>query len=206
MPSQCREHRNDLRSFYTEDAYHHRSAIAKIKFFFYICTNNQIKYVYMNKLIKEFKEFAVKGNAIDMAVGVIVGAAFGKIITSIVNDLIMPPIGWLIGGMNFSDLKIELPPNDALGNKIEAATINYGNFIQIFLDFLIVSFCVFMLVKLINNLKRRIAESKKAEEDAAKDIAAKAEAEKAAAKPEPSNEEKLLIEIRDLLKANVEKK
>lgn len=152
----------------------------------------------MNKLIKEFKEFAVKGNAIDMAVGVIVGAAFGKIITSIVNDLIMPPIGWLIGGMNFSDLKVQLPPNDALGNKIEAATINYGNFIQIFLDFLIVSFCVFMLVKLLNNLKRRIAESKKAEE------AAKEETAKAAAKAEPSNEEKLLIEIRDLLKANAE--
>ena len=156
----------------------------------------------MNKLIKEFKEFAVKGNAIDMAVGVIVGAAFGKIITSIVNDLIMPPIGWLIGGMNFKDLKFELPASDVIGNEVKNATINYGNFIQTFLDFLIVSFCVFMLVKLINKLKKRITESKKADEVAA----AKAEAAKEPAKPEPTNEEKLLIEIRDLLKANADKK
>ena len=155
----------------------------------------------MNKLIKEFKEFAVKGNAIDMAVGVIIGAAFGKIITSIVNDLIMPPIGWIIGGMNFKDLKVELPASDVVGHEIKAATINYGNFIQTFLDFLIVSFCVFMLVKLINKLKNRITESRKAAEEAAK-----VEAAKAPAKPEPTNEEKLLIEIRDLLKANAEKK
>ena len=156
----------------------------------------------MNKLIKEFKEFAVKGNAIDMAVGVIVGAAFGKIITSIVNDLIMPPIGWLIGGMNFKDLKFVLPESDVIGHEVKAASINYGNFIQTFLDFLIVSFCVFMLVKLINKLKKRIADTKKAADEAD----AKAEAAKAAVKPEPTNEEKLLIEIRDLLKANAEKK
>ena len=155
----------------------------------------------MNKLIKEFKEFAVKGNAIDMAVGVIVGAAFGKIITSIVNDLIMPPIGWLVGGMNFSDLKIQLPTTDVIGNKVEAATINYGNFVQTFLDFLIVSFCVFMLVKLLNRVKRRIAESKKASEEIEKQ-----ETVKAAAAAGPTNEEKLLMEIRDLLKANAEKK
>ena len=155
----------------------------------------------MNKLIKEFKEFAVKGNAIDMAVGVIVGAAFGKIITSIVNDLIMPPIGWLVGGMNFSDLKVQLPATDVIGNKVEAATINYGNFVQTFLDFLIVSFCVFMLVKLINRVKRGIAESKKASEEEAK-----RETQKAAAAAGPSNEEKLLMEIRDLLKANADKR
>ncbi len=163
----------------------------------------------MNKLIREFKEFAVKGNAIDMAVGVIVGAAFGKIITSIVNDIIMPPIGWLVGGMNFSDLKIQLPAGDALGNKVDAATINYGNFVQTLLDFLIVSFCVFMLVKLINKLKRKITEvkEKEAADAKAKEVAdAKAEAAKPAPKPEPTNEEKLLIEIRDLLKANAEKK
>ena len=151
----------------------------------------------MNKLIKEFKEFAVKGNAIDMAVGVIVGAAFGKIITSIVNDIIMPPIGWLIGGMNFSDLKVTLPESDVVGRKVEAATINYGNFIQTFLDFLIVAFCVFMLVKLINKLKRHLEARKKVEE---------ADAKAAEAVAEPTKEEKLLMEIRDILKENAAKK
>ena len=138
----------------------------------------------MGKLIQEFKEFAVKGNVVDMAVGVIIGAAFGKIVTSIVDDIIMPPIGWLIGGVNFTDLKLTLPAEQITdGLKIQEATINYGNFIQCLFDFFIVAFCVFMLIKGINKIAR-----KKAEEPAKP------------TPPEPSKEEKLLTEIRDLLK------
>ena len=135
----------------------------------------------MSKLIQEFKEFAVKGNAVDMAVGVIIGGAFGKIVSSIVDDIIMPPIGWLIGGVNFSDLKYTLPQVEIPGVTAPApATINYGNFLQTLLD----AFCVFMMVKGINKLSK-----KKEEEPAAP-----------APDPEPTNEEKLLSEIRDLLK------
>jgi large conductance mechanosensitive channel len=139
----------------------------------------------MSNFIKEFKEFAVKGNAIDMAVGVIIGGAFGEIVNSIVNDIIMPPIGWLIGGVNFSDLKVELP-KVVLDSGIELApaTINYGSFVQTIINFIIIALCVFMMIKGIANLKK----SKKAEEEAAP-----------AAPAEPSNEEKLLTEIRDLL-------
>lgn len=133
---------------------------------------------------KEFKEFAVKGNAVDMAVGVIIGGAFGKIVSSIVDDIIMPPIGWLIGGVNFSDLKITLPAKHiAEGVEMQATTINYGNFIQTLIDFLIIAFCVFLLVKALNKL-------------------AKKQQEEPAAPAEPSNEEKLLTEIRDILKKN----
>ena len=140
----------------------------------------------MGKFIYEFKEFAVKGNAVDMAVGVIIGGAFGKIVSSIVDDIIMPPIGWLIGGVNFTDLKFTLPQVEIPGvETMAAATINYGNFIQTLLDFVIIAFCVFMLVKFINKLARK----QKTEE-----------ATKPAPKPEPSAEEKLLMEIRDLLK------
>jgi len=137
----------------------------------------------MGKFIQEFKDFAVKGNAVDMAVGVIIGGAFGKIVSSIVDDIIMPPIGWMIGGVNFSDLKFELPAEEIAGVKMAAASINYGSFIQTLIDFIIVAFCVFMLVKAINKLAR------KKEEEAAP-----------AAPPAPSAEEKLLTEIRDLLK------
>lgn len=139
----------------------------------------------MSNFINEFKEFAVKGNAIDMAVGVIIGGAFGEIVNSIVNDIIMPPIGWLIGGVNFSDLKVELP-KVVLDSGIELApaTINYGSFVQTIINFIIIALCVFMMVKGMANLKK----SKKAEEDVAP-----------AAPAEPSNEEKLLTEIRDLL-------
>lgn len=139
----------------------------------------------MSNFIKEFKEFAVKGNAIDMAVGVIIGGAFGEIVNSIVNDIIMPPIGWLIGGVNFSDLKVELP-KVVLDSGIELApaTINYGSFVQTIINFIIIALCVFMMIKGLAKLKN----SKKAEEDAAP-----------AAPAEPSNEEKLLTEIRDLL-------
>ena len=138
----------------------------------------------MSKFMQEFKEFAVKGNAVDMAVGVIIGGAFGKIVTSIVNDIIMPPIGYIIGGVNFSDLKYELPKVVVQGVELAPATINYGTFIQTILDFIIVAFCVFMMVKGINRLSRN-----KAEEPAAP-----------APEPAPSAEEKLLEEIRDLLK------
>ena len=139
----------------------------------------------MGKFLNEFKEFAVKGNAVDMAVGVIIGGAFGKIVSSIVNDLIMPPIGWLIGGVNFSELKFTLPAKQiAEGVQTQAATINYGNFIQTLLDFTIIAFCMFLMVKGINNLSKK----------------KKAEPEQPAPTPEPSNEEKLLSEIRDLLK------
>ena len=138
----------------------------------------------MSKFMQEFKEFAVKGNAVDMAVGVIIGGAFGKIVTSIVNDIIMPPIGYIIGGVNFSDLKYELPKVVVQGVELAPATINYGTFIQTILDFIIVAFCVFMMVKGINRLSR-----KKAEEPAAP-----------APEPAPSAEEKPLEETRDLLK------
>ena len=138
----------------------------------------------MGKFINEFKAFAVKGNAVDMAVGVIIGGAFGKIVSSIVNDLIMPPIGWLIGGVNFSDLKITLPDEKiADGIEMQAATINYGSFIQNLIDFVIIAFCVFLLVKGINKLA-----NKKQEKPAPTPA------------PEPSAEEKLLAEIRDLMK------
>ena len=139
----------------------------------------------MGKFINEFKEFAVKGNAVDMAVGVIIGGAFGKIVSSIVDDIIMPPIGWLIGGVNFSDLKYTLPSVDLGVEQLAPATINYGNFIQTPFDFVIIAFCVFLLVKGINRLARK---------DAKKEAPAPAPA------PEPTNEEKLLAEIRDLLK------
>ena len=140
----------------------------------------------MSKLVNEFKQFAVKGNAVDMAVGVIIGGAFGKIVSSIVNDLIMPHIGWIIGGVNFTDLKVTLPSIDMGIEKLEPATINYGNFIQTTFDFLIISICVFLMLRTINKLAKKNDESKKQAEQA-----------KAA---EPSKEEKLLTEIRDLLK------
>lgn len=134
----------------------------------------------MSKFIKEFKEFAVKGNAIDMAVGVIIGAAFGKIVSSIVSDIIMPPIGWLIGGMDFTDLKVKLPVNPI--NPEVSATINYGVFVQTIIEFVIIVFCVFLLVKGINIMARKKKD------------------ETPAAPPAPSKEELLLTEIRDILK------
>lgn len=121
-----------------------------------------------------------------MAVGVIIGGAFGKIVTSVVNDIIMPPIGWFIGGVKFTDLKCTLPSVDIGLEKLEPVTINYGNFLQTIFDFIIIAFCVFLLVKGINRLTRKVAKEK---------------AEPAPpAPPKPSAEEKLLTEIRDLLK------
>jgi len=130
-------------------------------------------------IVKEFKEFAMRGNVVDLAVGVIIGAAFGKIVTSLVNDVIMPPIGYLTGGIDFKNLKILIKQGDPL-KKIADVSINYGNFINVIIEFLIVAFCIFMVVKAINSLKQP-------EETAP------------VADPGPTKEELLLTEIRDLL-------
>lgn len=129
-------------------------------------------------IVKEFREFAVKGNMIDMAVGIIIGGAFGKIISSLVADVIMPPIGLMIGGVNFTALKLTLR---GAGEGTEAVTLNYGTFIQVALDFFIVACAVFMMVKAINKMKRK-------------------EAAAPAVPAPPSKQEVLLGEIRDLLK------
>ncbi|MBC6003181.1 MAG: large-conductance mechanosensitive channel protein MscL [Paeniclostridium sordellii] len=104
----------------------------------------------MKKFIKEFKEFAVKGNIIDLAVGVVIGGAFSKIVTSLVNDIIMPVVGILTGGINFSEYKITL--KEAIGN-LPAVTLNLGNFIQTTVNFFIIAFCIFLFIKAINNMK-----------------------------------------------------
>jgi len=137
-------------------------------------------------ILKEFREFAVKGNVVDMAVGVIIGGAFGKIVASFVNDIIMPPIGVLLGGADFKELKLILKPevlNDVAEVVTPAVTLNYGNFIQVVIDFLIIAFVIFTMVKAMNRMKR------KDEKPPAP-----------AAPPEPTKEEKLLTEIRDILK------
>ena len=135
---------------------------------------------------KEFKEFAVKGNVMDMAIGVIIGGAFGKIVTSLVNDLLMPLVGALIGNVDFTTLSVTLREAVMNGEEVvkEAVTLNYGNFIQTTVDFLIIAFCIFLMLKGINKL------NKKKEEPAPAPAPA----------PEPTAEEKLLTEIRDLLK------
>jgi large conductance mechanosensitive channel len=127
-------------------------------------------------IIQEFKTFAMRGNVVDLAVGIIIGGAFGKIVSSVVADVIMPPIGLLVGGVNFSNLAITL--KEAAG-KAPAVTLNYGNFLQTVFDFLIVAFSVFMLVKVMNSLKTK---------------------EKEAPAPSPPKQEVLLAEIRDLLR------
>lgn len=137
--------------------------------------------------LQEFKAFAMKGNVIDMAVGGIIGGAFGKIVSSIVADVIMPPIGLLVGGVNFTDLKWVLKPAVLEDGKevVAAVTLNYGNFLQVTFDFLIIAFSIFMFIKLLTKL----TEKKKEEAPAAPP-----------APPAPSREEVLLTEIRDLLK------
>ncbi|HLP05066.1 MAG TPA: large-conductance mechanosensitive channel protein MscL [Paludibacter sp.] len=133
-------------------------------------------------LLNEFKAFAMRGNVVDLAVGVIIGAAFGKIVSSLVADIIMPPLGLLIGGVNFTDLKWVLKVPRLIGNGVRQqpdVAINYGNFLQATFDFLIVAFAVFVFIRLINRLNRK---------------------QGVPPAPEPSNEEKLLAEIRDLLK------
>jgi large conductance mechanosensitive channel len=139
-------------------------------------------------MLKEFKEFAMRGNVMDMAVGIIIGAAFGKIITSLVNDVIMPPIGLLLGNVDFSDLFVNLSMGETYASVAEAEAagapiVKYGIFINTVLDFVIVAFAIFLLIRSLNRLKR------------------KQEAAPPPAPPAPSAEEKLLAEIRDLLRA-----
>jgi large conductance mechanosensitive channel len=137
-------------------------------------------------VLKEFKAFAMRGNVIDMAIGIIIGAAFGKIVSSFVGDVLMPPLGLLLGGMNFSNLFVPLTGGSygtlAAAKEAGVPTLNYGMFIQTIIDFLIVAFAIFLVVKAMNAAKRK--------EEAAP-----------AAPPAPSAQEKLLAEIRDLLKA-----
>jgi len=128
--------------------------------------------------VKEFREFAIKGNVVDMAVGIIIGAAFGKIVTSFVSDIITPPLGYVIGGVDFTNLKVTLP---ALQEGTDPVTINYGIFLQTAFDFIIVAFAIFLVIKAINRLKRK------------EEVAP-------SAPPPPTREEVLLTEIRDLLK------
>jgi len=130
------------------------------------------------KMFKEFRDFISKGNVLDLAVAVIIGAAFGKIVTSFVNDILMPPIGILMGGVDFKDLTVVL--KNAVG-EVPAVTLNYGMFIQNVIDFLIIALCVFLVVKVANNLSKK-------KEDAP------------AAPPAPTKDQELLTEIRDLLK------
>lgn len=132
-------------------------------------------------MLSEFKEFAIKGNVVDMAVGIIIGAAFGKIVASLVKDIIMPPIGLAMGGVDFGKLAVVL--QEAQG-EIEAVTINYGAFIMTILDFLIIAIAIFIAVKAMNAAQQARADEEEAVPEAP---------------PEPSAEEKLLTEIRDLL-------
>jgi large conductance mechanosensitive channel len=130
-------------------------------------------------MMKEFREFAMRGNVVDMAVGIVIGAAFGKIVSSFVNDVLMPPLGLALGGVDFSDLAVTL--KQASG-EVAAVTLNYGSFIQTVVDFVIIAFAIFMMIKAMNSMKKK-------------------EEEKPAAPPAPSAQETLLAEIRDLLKS-----
>lgn len=136
-----------------------------------------------NSFLQEFKAFAMRGNVVDMAVGVIIGGAFGKIVSSLVADVVMPAIGLLVGGVNFTDLKwvIRDAYVDDKGQEVAAATLNYGNFLQTTFDFIIIAFCIFLFIKLLTRFNKK----KKAAP---------------AAPPKPSKEEVLLTEIRDLLR------
>ncbi len=136
-------------------------------------------------MLKEFKEFALKGNVMDMAVGIIIGAAFGKIVTSLVNDLIMPIVGVLVGGVNFTHLKIVLNEAVMSGTEIvkPEVAIMYGNFIQTMIDFIIIAFSIFIAIRMLNKLRRKAPEAPAVEQEA----------------PKPT-EADLLTEIRDLLK------
>ncbi len=147
----------------------------------------------MKKFFNEFKEFAMRGNVIDMAVGVIIGAAFGKIVSSLVDDIIMPLVGVATGGMNFTDLKMVIQKGVMNGTEVikPEVTLNWGSWVQTIVDFLIVAFCIFIAIKFINQLKRNKQEEA---------------AEEAAAPAEPTKEEELLTEIRDLLKAQQNQK
>ena len=137
----------------------------------------------ITSILKEFREFALKGNVVDMAVGIIIGAAFGKIVTSLVNDVITPPLGIIVGGVDFKDLKFVLKA--AKGNA-PAVTLNYGNFIQCTIDFIIVAIAIFAVIKAMNALRTLAIKEKKAADEITP--------------PEPTKEEALLTEIRDILK------
>ncbi|MDO4929797.1 MAG: large-conductance mechanosensitive channel protein MscL [Bacteroidales bacterium] len=141
--------------------------------------------------LQDFKAFAMRGNVIDMAVGVIIGGAFGKIVSSIVADLIMPAVGLLVGGVNFTDLKLTMKDATVVDGVEQAAvTLNYGNFLQATFDFIIIALAIFCFVRLISKLHRKKEE----------------EAPAAPEPPKPSAEETLLTEIRDLLKAQADQK
>jgi len=137
-------------------------------------------------MLKEFKEFAMRGNVVDMAVGIVIGAAFGNIVTSFVNDVLMPPVGLLMGNVNFSELFVSLDGGDyaslALADEAAAPVIKYGVFINSVIDFVIVAFAIFIAIKALNRLRRH-------------------EAQTPAPPPAPTPQEKLLAEIRDVLKA-----
>lgn len=136
--------------------------------------------------LQDFKAFAMKGNVIDMAVGVVIGGAFGKIVSSLVANVIMPPIGLLVGGVNFTDLKWVMKPAEVVdGKEIAAVTLNYGNFLQATFDFLIIAFSIFLFIRLLTKLTTK------------KEAAAPATPP---TPPAPTKEEVLLTEIRDLLK------
>lgn len=157
-----------------------------------LTTHHYLRTITMLGLIQEFKAFAMRGNVVDMAVGVIMGGAFGKIVSSLVADVIMPPIGYLTGGVKFTELKYALPkltirvpnpenPTELVDKTLEAVTINYGAFLQTTFDFLIIAVCIFSLIKVMNTVMRKKAEAPKP--------------------PEPTPSEKLLAEIRDSLKS-----
>ena len=133
-------------------------------------------------LIAEFKEFALKGNAVDLAVGVVIGAAFGNVVNSIVKDIIMPPIGLLIGGIDFSELKIPLKHAMVNGQEVATVTINIGTFVNLVITFLIVAISIFIVIKAMNTLMRKPAPAP-------------------AVPPPPTKEEQLLTDIRDILKS-----
>jgi large conductance mechanosensitive channel len=130
------------------------------------------------KMLQEFKTFAMRGNVMDMAIGIVIGAAFGKIVSSVVSDVIMPPIGMLLGGVDFSSLAITIKEGT---EELEPVLLKYGVFINTIIEFIIIAFAIFLVVKGINSMKKK-------------------EEEKPAAPPEPSNEEVLLAEIRDALR------
>ncbi len=142
----------------------------------------------MKKLLQEFKEFAMKGNVMDLATAVIIGGAFGKIVSSLVADVIMPVIGMLTSGKNFNDIKIILRQAEIMGGQIinPAVTMNIGTFIQNIIDFVIIAFSIFMMIKILTQLQQKL----KKEEEKKEEVAL------------PSKEEQLLTEIRDLLKKN----
>jgi large conductance mechanosensitive channel len=140
----------------------------------------------MKKFFQEFKTFAMRGNVIDIAIGIIIGGAFGKIVSSLVADVIMPCVGVLVGGISFTDLKIILKEAalDASGQVIPAVAINYGELIQVVFDFIIIAFCIFLIIKALNKLNRKKEET-------------------TAEPPPPSDEVKLLTEIRDALNSKM---